>query len=199
MLTETNARVARLTPANGFSATLQRIGRRARSFTASPRSSTKRLDSAVPVYVFLSNPAPGQHERVVRALGDLLAEAGLELESSADWLNTGDRGLDHVPVPAVGRRERSAPAAGGRVCPPGRGFTPRRPGPSPSASLVSVHRPPFPLDGRKKNRPARQAARAGRRSSLPGPEPGAYRAPAPIAPPPNVWSRRSFSLPKPAP
>jgi hypothetical protein len=38
----------------------------------------------VPVYVFISNPAPGQHERVVRALGDLLAEVGLELESSAD-------------------------------------------------------------------------------------------------------------------
>ena len=70
-------------------------------------------------------------------------------------------------VPALGRRERSAPAAGGRVCPPGRGFTPRRPGTSPSASLVSVHRPPFPLDGGKRNRPARQAARAGRRASLP--------------------------------
>jgi hypothetical protein len=84
MLTQTNARVARFTPATGFSATLQRLGRRAWSFTGSTRSSTKRLQPAVPVYVFISNPAPGQHERVVRALGDLLAEVGLELESSAD-------------------------------------------------------------------------------------------------------------------
>lgn len=83
MLTQTNARVARFTPANGFSATLQRLGRRAWSFTGSTRSSTKRLQPAVPVYVFISNPAPGQHERVVRVLGDLLAEVGLELESPA--------------------------------------------------------------------------------------------------------------------
>jgi hypothetical protein len=81
MLTQTNARVA-LAPANGFSATLQRIGRRAWSFTRSTRSATQRRQPAVPVYVFISNPAPGQHERVVRALGDLLAEVGLELESS---------------------------------------------------------------------------------------------------------------------
>jgi hypothetical protein len=81
MLTQTNARVA---PVNGFSATLQRLGRRAWSFSGSTRLSTKRLQPAVPVYVFISNPAPGQHERVVRALGDLLAEVGLELESSAD-------------------------------------------------------------------------------------------------------------------
>ena len=61
----------------------------------------------------------------------------------------------HVPLPALGRRERSAPATRGRVCPPGRGFTPRRPGPSLSASLVSVHRPPFPLDAEKESpRPA---------------------------------------------
>jgi hypothetical protein len=84
MLTQTNARVARFAPANRFSATLQRIGRRAWSFTGSTRSPTERLRPAVPVYVFISNPAPGQHERVVRALGDLLAEVGLELESSAD-------------------------------------------------------------------------------------------------------------------
>jgi hypothetical protein len=84
MLTQTNARVARFTPVNGFSATLQRLGRRAWTFTGSTRSSTQRLQGVVPVYVYLSNPAPGQHERVVRALGDLLAEVGLELESSAD-------------------------------------------------------------------------------------------------------------------
>jgi hypothetical protein len=83
MLTQTNARVA-LAPTNGFSATLQRLGRRAWSFTGATRSPMKRLQPAVPVYVFISNPAPGQHERVVRALGDLLAEVGLELESSAD-------------------------------------------------------------------------------------------------------------------
>lgn len=83
MLTQTNARVA-LAPANGFSATLQRLGRRAWGFTDSTRSSMKRLQAAVPVYVFISNPAPGQHERVVRALGDLLAEVGLELESPGD-------------------------------------------------------------------------------------------------------------------
>lgn len=83
MLTQTNARVA-LAPANGFSSTLQRLGRRAWSFTASTRSPTQRRRTAVPVYVFISNPAPGQHERVVRALGDLLAEVGLELENTAD-------------------------------------------------------------------------------------------------------------------
>ncbi|MBW3631375.1 MAG: hypothetical protein KY464_19085 [Gemmatimonadetes bacterium] len=83
MLTQTTARVARPTPANGFSATLRRLGRRAWSVAAPPRSSTERLQRAVPVYVFLSNPAPGQHERVIRALGDLLAEVGLELESQA--------------------------------------------------------------------------------------------------------------------
>jgi hypothetical protein len=84
MLTQTTARVARFTPATGFSATLHRLGRRAWSVAARPRSSTERLRPAVPVYVFLSNPAPGQHERVIRALADLLAEVGLELESSAD-------------------------------------------------------------------------------------------------------------------
>jgi hypothetical protein len=83
MLTQTNARVAPFTPANGFSATLRRLGRRAWSFTGSTRWSAERLQPVVPVYVFLSNPAPGQHERVVRALGDLLAEVGLELESPA--------------------------------------------------------------------------------------------------------------------
>lgn len=81
MLMQTTARVA---PATGFSASLQRLGRRALTFTGSGRASTERLGGVVPVYVYLSNPAPGQHERVLRALGDLLAEVGLELESSAD-------------------------------------------------------------------------------------------------------------------
>jgi hypothetical protein len=85
MLTQTNASCRALhSRANGFSAALQRLGQRAWSFTGSTRSTTERLQPAVPVSVFLSNPAPGQHERVVRALGDLLAEVGLELESSAD-------------------------------------------------------------------------------------------------------------------
>ncbi len=82
MLMQTTARVARFTPATGFSATLQRLGQRALTFTGFPRSSIERLEGVVPVYVYLSNPAPGQHERVLRALGDLLAEVGLELESS---------------------------------------------------------------------------------------------------------------------
>ena len=81
MLTRTNARVARFAPANGFSAALHRLTRSMEPGRPR-RSSAEPLRPAVPVYVFISNPAPGQHERVIRALGDLLAEVGLELERS---------------------------------------------------------------------------------------------------------------------
>ena len=84
MLKRTQARVAPFSPNNRISATLQRLGRRAWSFAGPPHTPAGQVQCVLPVYVFLSNPAPGQPERVLRALRDLLSEVGLELESPTD-------------------------------------------------------------------------------------------------------------------
>jgi len=84
MLRRTRTRVARFAPDIRFCRTLQRRGAGRWSFTGPPPSPTDRVQWVVPVYVFLSNPAPGQPEQVIRALGDFLAEFGLELEHRSD-------------------------------------------------------------------------------------------------------------------